>query len=1543
MNFWWRARRTEGTTERTRASRRRNEKVEWLNPHRCLPSHPFVFKARAVMSTSRESIRPSLKDLSQSDDIDWPAAASSSRNVPPPSLVKKSAAPPSASSSSSAAKKTVRIAQPTDEDIRYYQPAPKERPAPPAGAHGGTNQTSRFMQRRFLSKPLDDGEEDEDEEGVPAGRFEVDLDAAEAETPVQPQPPIRPVMGGVQERPKKSRGPPQLTAPDRISGPSQGSSRFKAVREAERRAASSSSSATARPYVPPTIQSSATPRPPPPQSQPADEASSSSFGLAATSNLPRSSELADVQRPSADPEVTAPSARVINGIEEEWLDEDGQVMSAFRKARLKKAGLQPPGGIRRKKATAAAMAAATAESSRLAGRSAVIEEADNLPSESTPPASAAAGPSTGGGSDIASLMRSISSENEEKVRAMKTEDVEQDLKDLEAMFGKDMLEQLRSRKAGGGAGAGAAKSKQEEPARKPVEASGSSLPALRQPARSSRSSTPRLMFDAQGKAVASTSGSGIDEAHDHVDASQDGYSTTSVLLLARSTIAAQRTVALGIISSISARYGVQLAAKRVQREAPTLQNGHIPTTRDVATELHKSGFHLDAALTATIALSDRQRSVRHAALSCLRVALLFGALEAANSPKSENEQDDSPQRSIAQQLLDAGLLSGLGNLLAGDLSERTSSRELIVEILIQLVEHDDCVADALVQEKEGVFLESVLAVTLKLAWPAAVGNAAWPVPRAITLLKAIVASSRLNAQTLVQRESIDCVLRYIAIPPWQLGEADDDSRARALGFDLFTASLNLFTDLAKYGMYASLVSRCWDLFEPVQPWALTRLRSTSSSLELREAHLLQSYYDLLAIWTVCGIDPHQTTPEHEVTWSQLEGWVEWSGEVIKSLSVEAKDVEQRLMLFAAAGRHCKAWLDGAAINAPSLRSKVAGEVEATAGGICGKASFSAKLQGLLDVPAAMEAQANAATEDDDEEGEQRLTVSQRLVLGCQVANVVLALSPQQAKQVVTEASTELLQDLEGALSLAASAIDRHDILSLAANVALDDATSQPLVNILSLLRPGEEGFASRIISTLQTRAAAALSSQSTFASLTPFYLECLSIRPNRTLESSRPLFHPPLTPTPSTLKRTMTLRPTGPVSGHLSRVLATAEESDNTDPTTQSLLWTCPASRGLKKEGGPRPDWFLLPLDDLLRSAEAAVFNRKDNLPEEGWDPNERQVVKETLEFSLWILDQQGQDAVQKVGSLASSHLWFAAQKVFMLESGLQGDLTKWTGAVTGKDLFRDKEIEPLLARLMGCAARLAGQEAQQGEEKRRLLPTLEDLASQHLGSTDPSAPPTTYYAFYTDLVALYDAISYGHRLFAAALLPPLAMRQYPAPDYRRLLWRDHEHLLATGLGRVRIVDIVGEEKEGLQAHLEGGSEDEGEEDDLLRAYVGALLTPNRLDVTQADECLLPRIALHRVARFLWAAAAPAGTTADERQQQRQKRRAALGKTVATQASAELQEVLLRYDWRKEGGLDRDAEPQQSGGPGKFAPAQLDADELARRQSWLSSLAPKAS
>ncbi|KAI9437408.1 hypothetical protein F5148DRAFT_896654, partial [Russula earlei] len=66
----------------------------------------------------------------------------------------------------------------------------------------------------------------------------------------------------------------------------------------------------------------------------------------------------------------------------------------------------------------------------------------------------------------------------------------------------------------------------------------------------------------------------------------------------------------------------------------------------------------------------------------------------------------------------------------------------------------------------------------------------------------------------------------------------------------------------------------------------------------------------------------------------------------------------------------------------------------------------------------------------------------------------------------------------------------------------------------------------------------------------------------------------------------------------------------------------------------------------------------------------------------------------------------------------------------------------------------------------------LELAAARFLGAGTP------FFQFYTDFVTLYDSVSFGHPLFGALLLPPLAQRY--APDYRKFLYDDTAHVLGT-------------------------------------------------------------------------------------------------------------------------------------------------------------------
>jgi hypothetical protein len=79
-------------------------------------------------------------------------------------------------------------------------------------------------------------------------------------------------------------------------------------------------------------------------------------------------------------------------------------------------------------------------------------------------------------------------------------------------------------------------------------------------------------------------------------------------------------------------------------------------------------------------------------------------------------------------------------------------------------------------------------------------------------------------------------------------------------------------------------------------------------------------------------------------------------------------------------------------------------------------------------------------------------------------------------------------------------------------------------------------------------------------------------------------------------------------------------------------------------------------------------------------------------------------------------------------------------------------------------------------------LPHLSKLPDIDLDQASLSLPflgsGIPFYQFYTDFLALYDAISFSNPSFAPLLLPPLALT-YPI-DYRRILWAGFAHVLCT-------------------------------------------------------------------------------------------------------------------------------------------------------------------
>lgn len=1404
--------------------------------------------------SGKQTIRPSFDDLAtyDADKLEWPPSASVSRGIPPPALAGKN-------SSSKTKAKSVTIAEPSEDDVRYYEPAPKERPSATfASSSASSAGPSRFKAGRVAQAA-------EDEAGPSSssvGRFVLPLDG-EGET--QEQQPISseeiprsslPVIGGVQER-SAPRKPTAATTTAPASSLPSGTSRFRAMRDADRKSGSQTvpTGLNSRARAPPNL------KPPAPSPR-------------AISSL-RTPELEEIPKATRDEGVIAYDS------DEEWLDEDGKVMSAFRKARLQKRGQEPPGGIVRRPSSKRAKQSTQDE-----------DEDDGDPLGRHTPADSS---ETGEG-DFSTLLSSISKENDDKLKSMKPADIEQDLKDLESMFGKDMLEGLRNRKAGGAKNGATSQSAATTSSSSITPAVTPSTAALASATTKPASPSDRLIFDSTGKLLPISDHTDHHAAHDQehghahprygldpADASNEGFSLASLFLLARSTVAGQRIVALNILSRIAVLYPSTLAFTHAPESRLVLEAGQLPGTAVAASLLDRDDYHIEAAVTATMLLLDRQRSVRGAALSCMRVALLFAPLSVnqAGKKSSKGRKNALP---APQRLLQAGLLSGFWNIVRGGGEEQASSRELITVTLLQLVTVDRVFATALLKTDKGRLLTALVNLTLKVDWPSKAGpdgsSSPLPVPASAQLLLEIARSSRSNAQALIASGHLDVLLRFVALLPWEL----ETLRQQEVGYEIATVSLNIFISLARYGFYASLVSRAWDLFDAFNRRALSELKESSSDLSTAEAELLATFYRLLAIWTVCASDPHQTTPEHEVTWSQAEGWIDSSLDVLK-LCLSSQD---RTAIHIAAGvtEHILAWLEAAEKNGPVKRQEVLDVLKELFSTSVLSSPVLSSLSSLLETPAA------ETDEDEDEEAEESLAT---LVFGCDTATNLLSLA-RAAAMLYESATKDLLEFVlkfvsdSKVIEQIDSACVQHRFYILALvtlALELSPATSHNLLlRYLASLRPGEEIFAVALIELLLKRSAAGdENNERLLSSLKPFYLECLGIRPNSELESKRLLHVAPVKSSSSDLKRTLSLRTD---REHVTQQ-SVSSESDETveegvelDPITSSPLWTSPSS-GLPL----RPDWQLCPLDDLLHSATCAVFNRADNLPKD-WDPNEREVVQATLAFTNWCLE--GFSSTEEVSEVterlvpSSNHLYFAAQKIFMLESGIQGDLRKSSGAVTGKDLFRDPTIRPHLSRTFALA-----NEASKNEDSETIT-LVEELAPLHLGSE------TSYYSFYTDLVGLYDSISFGDELFALSLLPPTAAGQ--PTDYRRLLWNDYAHCLpgikvaleqAPGGWRRYVSDPTSEDAASDQRRDEKEAD---EEQVMLQAYLFALSGQGgeASPLTLEEQPLLYRIAIHQVALYLWS------SDGDDKATQRKiaLRRSLFGQAPSSMTT--LRDHLLRYD-----------------------------------------------
>ncbi|KAH9046233.1 hypothetical protein EDB84DRAFT_695390 [Lactarius hengduanensis] len=842
--------------------------------------------------------------------------------------------------------------------------------------------------------------------------------------------------------------------------------------------------------------------------------------------------------------------------------------------------------------------------------------------------------------------------------------------------------------------------------------------------------------------------------HHHAEGARAGYTIDDVFLLARSTVPAQRVVMFGVMAGITRRLAV-------------LRRGISEDTEGMEELRGKEEDLRKRAVAAGAEAMGESGSLGSRAVEVLWEALVGWDSDLMSVDGVELQEDipekgtpDQEGESVAKGDAISSLpldffLTQVATIFGAAYLPHLSLLQLLA-ILQRLAMHNNAIADTITDTP--FLIASLLRLFILTPIPP-LTNSPPPVPDAIRLMITLTSASRLSASKLLDPAS--ALLRFLISSP------TSSPYPLPLATSLLTHTLQLYTTFARYGLHAHTAT--------IAAEPLTSLASHILSPECDSRPLLTAYITLLGAWTICASDPHQTTPPHEILWSQISGWG-WISNlpiIARKFTQEPADWGSWTTLWNAEA----AWLEGARHNGvrggveeresslARLKPAFARDTETEV--ISGAISSLKRL--LSEIPAGYDVNRGLAFYREVMESALLLSAVIRLWLAC--------LPPDNTP--LPEPPFQLPFSLLGML---AAFISTHPLLSESSGVPSHMRPFlRPLVSYVSnyvwlsgrlpttksdllltqlgvaLVRflPGDEDAAldmldaiinlvdQRYLSNCGWSVPSEMWSRGGLHVLKPFLtFDLVSRQDDVGVEGEK--------------APRVRVAPLIPTSRSLRLV------------TTQRL----PSTRGFGFLFAR--DWSFLPLDHLLRSGTSPVWQC---LPS-GWDANETEVVRATL-----ILARVVREAFLANGTppfaMTRAEVTFNCMKVFMLEHGQAQGAPSASGE-NREEVFRDETVGELMkALLLPCTlgASPNGLSASAASDEQD---DLELAASRFLGTGIP------FFQFYTDLVALYDAVSFGHPLFAALLLPPLAQRY--APDYRKLVYDETAHVLGTVRTPVELV-----------------------------------------------------------------------------------------------------------------------------------------------------------
>lgn len=845
--------------------------------------------------------------------------------------------------------------------------------------------------------------------------------------------------------------------------------------------------------------------------------------------------------------------------------------------------------------------------------------------------------------------------------------------------------------------------------------------------------------------------------HHHAEGTHAGYTLEDIFMLSRSTVSAQRSAMLGVLSSIILKLSSSSIPELLGQE-PSLRKRALAIAVEALHERGSVGVRAVELLWSSVVAWDDDSS----------------SIDGIELKKSSDDTFDSlPLEYLMKQVSE--------DFETGALPEESQLQ--LLSVVHRLARHSDTAATVIIDTP------TLIANLLKrfLFIPA---TDAQPNPAALDVLNTLCLSSRSNASVIA--DSAPTLLRFIVILP------ESSLYPAPLATALLTGTLRLYRTLASYGLCSQLATTASEHFGRLTQFVLS---PACTSTELRRAWL-----ELIEAWTVCAVDPHRTTPEHDILWTQVVGW-EWGKDVLELRTRLDEDDQET---WAALWRAEAAWLEGCSVNGVK-----GGETE--------KSFAIDRLRGGF------------------EQGNERRVLERA---GQELGHLLSSMSPEDIKR--TDAWKQLSRtsevlasgvrlwlsclppQLTGPVETPPFFLPVPQISALCAQLtvhplwtAIDSPTTTSIGRVhtrflsvllssylyLSRASPGVPpalwlAQASSIICRLrpgdEDQAVFILNAMSQVLTADVLQLFGWSAVDNSGLGAILPLL------TYSVEHASIRIGPLWPSPSSIQK--ADTQRLPHTDDKKAKFALPLPK------------DWIFFPLDHLLRSGQTEAFR---SLPS-SWNYSEVDIARATLllaKVHRHALVTYQLDAF----ALSREETVFSCMKVFMLEHEQQQETSL-------QEVFRDSVVNRLMEDLLEpftLGAASTSRSAPDGDNANTQH-TLEHVSKRFLGEGTP------FYQYYTDFVALYDSISFSHPLFARLLLPPVSMR-YPV-DYRKYLWADYSHVLRTI--RVPLESVIASKLEEYLWPVEDSPE-------VLAAYLRSL-------VKGQTEGIIRFIAIHHVASNIW-------------------------------------------------------------------------------------------